>query len=115
MYDSSNTVNSWLVHSGGLRHITPNKLEFTVYVKFQKPQNAAINDGRVVDAKGIGNIQLSVKLKHQVQKESTSLQCAMKENLFSVRFAASRGMVVQFDHGRCKILGKANQVHAIEF
>ena len=47
-----------------------NELEFTVYIKFQKPQNVAIADGRVVDAKGIGNIQLSVKLKHQVQRKA---------------------------------------------
>ena len=115
--DSNNTVNSWLIDSGASKHMTPNESEFITYVKFQKPEKVAIADGRVVDAVGIGNIQLSVKLKRQVQRKATLYNVlhvpALKQNLFSVRSAAGRGMVVQFGHSRCWIRGKANQVHAM--
>ena len=73
-----------------------------------------MSDGKVVDAVGIGNIQL----KLQVQRKATLYNVlhvpALKKYLFSVRSARSRRKVVQLSHSRCWILGKANQVHTME-
>ena len=54
------------------------------------------------DAVGIDNIQLSVKLKCQVQRKAALDNVlhvpGLKQNLFSVRSAPGRAMVVQFSH-----------------
>ena len=86
MYDSSNTVNRWLIYSGGLRHITPNELEFTVYVNFQKPQNVSKADGRVVDAIGTFNNQSNsnIRCRQKVTLYNMLHVPALKENLFFV-------------------------------
>ena len=71
-------------------------------------------DGKVVNAVGIINIQL----KRQVQRKATLYNVlfvpALKKDLFSVRSARSRSMLVQFSHSQCWIRDKANYVRAME-
>lgn len=109
--------DEWLIDSGASRHMTPKDNIFSTYTKFSTPEKVAVADGRVVDAVGIGNVQISVKLNRQVQRKATMYNVLhvpdLKQNLFSVHSAATRGMIIHFGHSRCWIKNKANQVHAM--
>lgn len=111
------TKNEWLIDSGASRHMSPDEAIFTSYTKFEMPEKVAIADGRLVDAVGSGNIQISVKLNRQVQRKATLYDVlhvpALKQNLFSVKSATSKGMVVQFGHSRCWIKDRSSMVHAM--
>lgn len=111
------TKNEWLIDSGASRHMSPDEEMFTSYTKFEKPEKVAIADGRVVDAVGSGNIQISIKLNRQVQRKATLYDVLhvplLKQNLFSVKSTTSKGMMIQFGHSRCWIKDRSNRVHAM--
>ena len=99
----------WLVDSGASSHMTPKREYFTEYQLFSIPEKVALDDGRVVEAVGVGTIRLNMLFKVSNSKSSVmhdvlhvpKLSC----NLFSVRAAAKGGNTVKFDQSKCWIRG----------
>ena len=100
-------MGKWLVDSGASSHMTSQLDYMTNYRTFDTPEKVGLGDGRVVEALGVGNVQLKMFFKVSDFKLAVlydvlyvpKLTC----NLFSVRAAASKGNVVRFEQSKCWI------------
>lgn len=85
--------------------MAPNRDAFGSYILFDQPKKVTIADGTVVDAIGTGNIKVTIRVDRKVTRKTTLLYVLhipnLTENLFLVKLATDRGMVVQFGHSRC--------------
>ena len=50
----------WLIDSGASTHMTKEKQVLTNFQEFEKPENVALGDGRVVKALGSGRVQMNM-------------------------------------------------------
>jgi len=83
------------------------------------PEKAGLGDGRVVEAVGVGTVQLNMLFKVSDSKRAVmydvlhipKLSC----NLFSVRAAAKRGNTVKFGQSRCWIRGPKGTLKGMGF
>ena len=98
-----------MVDSDASSHTTHKREYFAKYRSFITPEKVALGDGRVVEAVGVGNIQLKMLFKVSNTKKAVmydvlhvpKLAC----NLFSVQEAAKKGNTIKFDQSRCWIRG----------
>jgi hypothetical protein len=96
--------------------MTHNRDIFTEYTKFEKSQNVCLGDGHIVEAVGVGNVGVVTSVSRNKSNRTTMHGVlhvpAMIVNLFSVRSAASRGIIVQFGHSHCWLKSKQGQLRA---
>lgn len=115
--EPTDAVTEWLIDSGATRHMAPNRDRFSTYTRFDQPEKVTIADGRVVDAIGTGNIRISASVSRKVNRKGTLHDVLhvpdLKQNLFSVKSATSRDLIIQFGHTRCWIKNKRSQIHAM--
>jgi hypothetical protein len=114
---SSAPKHRWLIDSGASRHMTPNRSKFKTYSKFDKPQKVGLGDGHTIDALGVGNIPITVRISRRETKICTVYNVLhvpdLKVNLFSVKSAAEKNIIVQFGHSRCWLKNKHGKVRAM--
>ena len=114
--DEINKKDKWLIDSGATSHMTFNRDMFSDYKLFEKPQQVCLGDGHVLEAVGVGNVEIVTAVSRIKSNANTMHDVlhvpAMKVNLFSVRAAASRGVVVQFGHSRCWLKNKQGKLKA---
>lgn len=111
--------DKWLIDSGASSHMTYRREYFTKYQPFTIPERVSLGDGRVVEAVGVGTIQLSMLFKVSTSKRAVmydvlhvpKLAC----NLFSVRAAAKKGNTVKFGQSRCWISGPKGTLKGMGF
>ena len=110
-------MGKWLVDSGASSHMTSQLNYLTNYQTFDKPERVGLGDGRVVEALGVGNMQLKMLFKVSDPKQAVlydvlyvpKLAC----NLFSVRAAASKGNTVRFEQSKCWIRHKTGRLEGM--
>ena len=56
-------MGKWLIDSGASSHMTREKALPSEYKEFRTPEKVALGDGRAIDAIGVGNIHVKMKLK----------------------------------------------------
>ena len=92
----------WVMDSGCSRHMTFSRERLQDYTEFQTPETVRLGDGHVVEAYGEGRVQLTVDLGYGRTRTTgmTNVLYVPKLvcNLFSVRAATRKGLVVQFGH-----------------
>ena len=97
----------WIIDSGATRHMTSQKHVFTEYRELNSVEKVSLGDGHVLNATGIGNVKVVMLLRNKVKRIATLFNVLyvpdLAANLFSVRSAASRQLVMQFGHSRCWI------------
>ena len=102
----SDKAARWLVDSGTSSHTHRREL-LTDYKEFENPEKVSLEDGRFVDAVGVGNVHLKMLFKVSEPKKSVMYEVLyvpkLACNLFSVRAAASKGNIVKFGKVRCWI------------
>lgn len=100
----------WLIDSGASKHMTCDKEILQEYQQFSKAQSVKLGDGRVVDALGVGNVNMKMTFKISDVKNVTMYDVLyvpkLSGNLFSVGAAAKKGNTVHFKKSRCYIRGK---------
>ena len=100
----------WLIDSGASKHMTCDQEILQEYQQFSKAQSVKLGDGRVVDALGIGNVNMKMTFKSSNVKDVTMYDVLyvpkLSGNLFSVGAATKKGNTVQFKRSRCYIRGK---------
>ena len=110
-------AQSWLVDSGASRHMTPHRNLFSSYTPFTSPEKVGIADGHTVNAVGKGNVQITVRVSRKVTRLSTMYDVLhvpdLKTNLFSVRSATEKGVIVQFGHTRCWLKNSKGMIRAM--
>ena len=115
--DNPDLVQEWLMDSGATRHMTPDKAVFKTYTPLDKPEKVMIADGRSVDAIAKGNIPITVRVNRRVTRTAILYDVLhvpdLKQNLFSVKSATDRGMIIQFGHTRAWVKNKIGQTHAM--
>ena len=100
-------MGKWLVDSGASSHMTSQLEYMTEYRPFNSPEKVGLDDGRIVEALGIGKVRLNMLFKVSDPKRGVlydvlyvpKLAC----NLFSVRAAAAKENVVKFEQSKCWI------------
>lgn len=84
--------------------MSPHQGLFENFREFDKYEKVNLGDGFSLEAIGVGEVVLHVKLNAQYQRAwLVDVLCVPKlaANLFSVAAAAKRGYVVQFGHSMC--------------
>ena len=61
----------WLIDSGASKHMTCNKDILQEYQQFLEAQSVKLGDGRVVDALGIGKVNMKMTFKMSETKNVT--------------------------------------------
>ena len=111
---ASKEENKWIVDSGASQHMTSSHQLFVDYEEFTEPEPVTLGDGHTVNALGKGNIKIIMMPGTNGEVRGTlkevlyvpKLAC----NLFSVRAAASNGLVVQIGHSMCWIKNSSGKV-----
>ena len=89
---------------------------FKDYTVFDSPQKVCLGDGHVLDAVGIGKVEITTLVSRNKPKPNTMYDVLhvpeMKANLFSVRAAAMKGVIVQFGHTKCWLKNKQGKLRA---
>ena len=116
------TSQHWILDSGASRHMTFNRQLFINYRKFDVPESVRLGDGRTVEAYGSGRVNITIETSHGKQLNTgmdgvlyvPQLTC----NLFSVRAATQKDLIVQFGHSCCwikdhsgKVVGKGRLIN----
>ena len=97
----------WVIDSGASSHMTKEKHVMVNFQEFDKPENVALGDGRVVKALGSGSVRMNMLFEATESKKAVlydvlyvpKLTC----NLFSVRAAVAKGNAVEFGPQKCCI------------
>ena len=97
----------WVIDSGASSHMTKEKHVMVNFQEFDKPENVALGDGRVVKALGSGSVRMNMLFEATESKKAVlydvlyvpKLTC----NLFSVRAAVAKGNAVEFGPRKCCI------------
>ena len=97
----------WVIESGASSHMTKEKHVMVNFQEFDKPENVALGDGRVVKALGSGSVRMNMLFEATESKKAVlydvlyvpKLTC----NLFSVRAAVAKGNAVEFGPRKCCI------------
>jgi len=96
--------------------MTHNKDLFKVYNNFEVPQKVTLGDGHVLEVVGKRNIKIFTRIRGQQIKRNTMYDVlhvpGLKANLFSVRSAAEKNLIIQFEHSRCWLKNKSGKLHA---
>ena len=102
--------------------MTFNRQLFINYRTFEVPESVRLGDGRTVEAYGSGRVNITIETCHDKQLNTgmdgvlyvPKLTC----NLFSVRAATQKGLIVQFGHSCCwikdhsgKVVGKGRLIN----
>lgn len=116
LVSSGEKDNDWLIDSGASSHMTHNKSLFKVYNTFETPQKVTLGDGHILEAVGSGNIEIFTLTRDKQVKPNTMYDVlhvpGLKANLFSVRSAAEKHLIVQFGHSRCWLKNKSGKLRA---
>ena len=85
--------------------MTREKAMLSEYQEFNTPEKVDLGDGQTVDAIGIGNIYVKMKLKMSEPKKCVIYRVLLVPklacNLFSVRAAIAKGNSVKFSKSKC--------------
>ena len=106
----------WLIDSGATSHMTYNRKLFKEYTEFNTPQKVSLGDGHILEAMGTGKVEIETMVGRNTSKLNTMHDVLfvpdMKVNLFSVRAAASKNIIIQFGHSRCWLKNRVRKVVA---
>ena len=108
-------MGKWLVDCGASSHMTKEKALLSEYQEFKTPEKVGLGGDRTVDAIGVGNVHVKMKLKVGEPKKCViyrvlyvpKLAC----NLFSVRAAVSKGNSVKFSKSKCWIQNPSGDLY----
>ena len=97
----------WVIGSGASSHRTKEKHVMVNFQEFDKPENVALGDGRVVKALGSGSVRMDMLFEATESKKAVlydvlympKLTC----NLFSVRAAVAKGNAAEVGPQECCI------------
>jgi len=108
---------SWIVEFGASSHMT-HAQEFLVdYEEFDNPQNVCLDDGRIMEALGRGNIHFTMVFKMSKPNKATMYNALyvpkLACKLFSVRAAATKGNTVKFGNNSCWICDRNGKLLGI--
>ena len=85
--------------------MTYNRSLFKDYTEFDKSQKDGLRDGHLLDADGIGKFKVCTMVSRNKSATRTNHDVlhipAMNVNLFSMRAAATHGIIAQFGQSRC--------------
>jgi hypothetical protein len=107
----------WIIDFGASRHMTPQKHLFIEFTEFSDPEKVGLGDGHPLDAIGVGNVKIVTQLNRKVKRISILHNVLyvpdLAANLFSVRAATEKGIIVQFGHTRCWLKDNNGHVRAM--
>ena len=97
----------WVIDSGASSHMTKEKHVMVNFQEFDKPENVALGDGRVVKALGSGSVRMNMLFEATESKKAVLYDVLyvpkLTWNLFSVRAAVAKGNAVEFGPRKCCI------------
>ena len=107
----------WVIDSGASSHMTKEKHVMVNFQEFDKPENVALGDGRVVKALGSGSVRMNMLFETTESKKAVlydvlyvpKLTC----NLFSVKLAVATGNTVEFGPQKCCIWDENGKLRGI--
>lgn len=85
----SSQAGSWLVDSGASSHMTCDKELLTDYQEFEIPEKVGLDDGRTVDALGVGNVHFNMVFKVSQPKKSVMYKATTSKGNYSLRAGVS--------------------------
>ena len=100
----------WVIDSGATEHMASEKDLFSSYKEITAQQKVCVTDGRSLHAVGVGTIHVRVRRRNTFVTTPISDVLhvpGLQTNLFSVRSAAQKDLIVQFGHSRCWIKDRA--------
>ena len=107
----------WIIDSGASRHMTFQREILLDYKEFKSTQLVGLGDGYTVEALGTGCVKVINKISGR--KDTTKYMRdvlyvpKLAGNLFSVRAAAQKELVLSFGHKYCWIRNKKRQLVGI--
>ena len=108
--------DSWIVDSGATCHMSNDSKLFADICELQQPLEVSLGDGHSLEARGRGDIHLTMKLSTGKSKNCTLHNVLyvpeLSYNLFSVTRAAEAGMSTVFDKVGCEIQSASGEVVA---
>ena len=108
-------IGDWIIDSGASSHMTWDKSCMSKYIELRKPEKITLGDDFIVQAVGIGTVQLKVcvngESKEAVLKNVLYVP-ALGANLFSVRVLTQKDCNVNFSGNFCEIVNKGGVILA---
>ena len=105
----------WLIDFGATSHMTHNRDLFKTNRTLEKPQKVNLGNGHFLEVVGIGNVEVFTQSGSKF-KPNTVCDVLhvpqMTANLFSVRSAADKSIIVQFGHSRCWLKNNQGKICA---